>query len=55
MSARPAQGSIVVEASRENGGREVVQLPFQWPVTAPQTAKAQGEGELGAVALEVKP
>ncbi|NKI94447.1 DUF2271 domain-containing protein [Rhizobacter sp. SG703] len=51
----PGNYQLVVEAARENGGREVVRLPFDWPVKAPQTAKAQGEHELGAVALELKP
>ena len=46
---------LVVEAAREVGGRELVRLPFQWPPTAAQTLRAQGEHELGAIALEVKP
>lgn len=45
---------LVVEAARENGGREVLRLPFTWPAKA-QTARAQGEHELGAVVLDVKP
>jgi hypothetical protein len=56
LAALPAgEYQLVVEASRENGGREVLRLPLQWPPKAPQTAKAQGEGELGAVQLSVKP
>ncbi len=46
---------LVVEAAREVGGRELVRLPFQWPPAAAQTLRAQGEHELGAIALEVKP
>jgi hypothetical protein len=46
---------VVIEAARENGGREVLRLPLSWPVKAAQSAKAQGEGELGAVQLLVKP
>ncbi len=53
-SLPPGQYQVVVEASRENGGREVVRVPFQWPATA-QSAKSQGEGELGTVTLEIKP
>jgi hypothetical protein len=45
---------LVVEAARENGGREVLRVPFAWPAKA-QTARAQGEHELGAVVLDVKP
>lgn len=53
-SLPPGQYQVVVEASRENGGREVVRVPFQWPATA-QSAKSQGEAELGTVTLEIKP
>lgn len=51
----PGDYQIVVESARENGGREVLRLPLQWPVRNAQTARAQGEHELGAVALDVKP
>ncbi len=51
----PGDYQVVIEAARENGGREVLRLPLQWPVRAAQTARAQGEHELGAVALEAKP
>jgi hypothetical protein len=47
--------AVVVEAAREGGGREVVRLPFHWPPKAAQSARARGEHELGAIALEVKP
>ncbi|MFN3304390.1 MAG: DUF2271 domain-containing protein [Roseateles sp.] len=49
------QYELVVESSREAGGREVQRLPFTWPVKAAAEAKAQGEHELGAVQLIVKP
>jgi len=56
VKALPAGSyQLVVEAARENGGREVLHLPFDWPVKTTQTVKAQGEHELGAVALELKP
>lgn len=56
LAALPAGAyQLVVEASRENGGREVLRLPFEWPVKSAKTVKAQGEGELGAVTLELKP
>ena len=51
----PGDYQIVVESARENGGREVLRLPLQWPVRSARTARAQGEHELGAVALDVKP
>jgi hypothetical protein len=56
LSALPAGSyQMVVEAARENGGREVLRLPFEWPVKAAKSVKVQGEGELGAVTLELKP
>ena len=39
---------LVVEAAREDGGREVVRIPFQWPPKADQALKAPGQHELGA-------
>jgi hypothetical protein len=51
----PGNYEVVVEAARENGGREVVRVPFQWPLAKAASAQAKGEGELGVVALEVKP
>jgi hypothetical protein len=51
----PGQYEVVVEAARENGGREVVRLPFEWPVKRVQSAEAQGQGELGAVSIVAKP
>ncbi|WP_288392046.1 DUF2271 domain-containing protein [uncultured Herbaspirillum sp.] len=51
----PGDYLLMVEAAREVGGRELVKLPFQWPPKSPQSAKAQGNSELGAVALELKP
>ena len=46
---------VVVESSREAGGREVVRLPLQWPPKGPQKASAQGEHELGVVSLTAQP
>jgi hypothetical protein len=51
----PGRYEVVVEAARENGGRDVVRVPFEWPVTKAQSAKVQGDGELGTVAVEAKP
>jgi hypothetical protein len=46
---------LVVEAAREDGGRELVDIPFEWPVTAATPLKTQGKSELGAVTLLLKP
>ena len=51
----PGQYEVVVEAARENGGREVLRVSFDWPVKKAQSAKAQGQGELGTVTLDAKP
>ena len=42
---------LVVEAARELGGREAVRVPFRWG--APNTARASGSNELGAVSVTV--
>ncbi|WP_313346338.1 DUF2271 domain-containing protein [Stenotrophomonas sp.] len=51
----PGNYTLVVEAVREVGGRELLKIPFTWPATAPQTGKAQGSTELGLVTLSTKP
>ena len=43
--------TLVVEAARELGGREVVRVPFRWG--GPNTASASGSSELGAVRVAV--
>jgi hypothetical protein len=56
VAALPAgQYEVVVEAARENGGREVLRVPFEWPLKKAQSAKAQGQGELGTVAIDARP
>ena len=47
----PGQYTLVVEAAREVGGRELVRLPFAWPPKPGQTVSAAGKAELGAVSL----
>jgi len=49
------QYEMVVEAAREGGGREVLRLPFSWPAKSAQQSKVQGEHELGALQLSIKP
>ncbi|MET0384009.1 MAG: DUF2271 domain-containing protein [Burkholderiaceae bacterium] len=51
----PGRYEVVVEAARENGGREVLRVPFDWPVAKPQAAAAHGDGELAALTLEARP
>ena len=51
----PGQYTLVVEAVREVGGRELVRIPFHWPAKAAQSGKAQGSSELGAVTLAIQP
>ena len=45
---------LVVEASREAGGRELVKVPFTWTGKGKVAANAAGKEELGAVALEIQ-
>lgn len=51
----PGQYTLVVEAVREVGGRELLKIPFTWPAKAAETGSAQGSSELGAVSLTVSP
>ena len=51
----PGKYRLVVEAAREDGGRELLKLPFEWPVTAAATQQAQGSSELGIVTLTLSP
>lgn len=47
----PGNYTLVVEAAREVGGRELLRLPFAWPPKPKAVVKAQGNSELGAVSL----
>ena len=47
----PGNYTVVVEAARELGGREVVRVPFRWG--GPNTATASGTSELGAISVAV--
>lgn len=47
----PGQYTLVVEAAREVGGRELVRLPFAWPPKPGAGARAAGKAELGAVSI----
>lgn len=50
-SLSPGNYTLLVEAAREVGGREVVRLPFVWPPKPGATVSAKGNTELGAVTL----
>ena len=47
--------NLLVEASREGGGREVVKVPFTWGGKDGKLASAQGGHELGKISVQVKP
>jgi hypothetical protein len=46
--------TLVLEAARESGGREVVKLPFHWAGKGKASASAAGKHELGAVSLQIQ-
>lgn len=47
----PGNYTLLVEAAREVGGREVVRLPFAWPPRPGTVVRAAGSTELGAVTI----
>jgi hypothetical protein len=49
----PGDYTLVVEAAREVGGRELLKIPFKWGSAS--TGQAQGSSELGLVTLASKP
>lgn len=51
----PGTFHLVVEAAREVGGRELVRLPFEWPVVKQQQSTVSGKTELGEITLSVHP
>ena len=50
----PGEYTLVVEAAREVGGRELLKIPFDWK-GKPSNGSAQGKTELGKVTLAAKP
>lgn len=54
-SLPPGNYRLVVEAAREDGGRELLKLPFAWPAAAAKTETAQGSSELGLVTVTFTP
>ena len=51
---KPGSYTLVVEAAREVGGREVVKIPFTWTGKSGKGGAAKGASELGAVTLTIK-
>ena len=49
------QYSLVVEASREAGGHDLVKLPFSYSPAKPVTVSGKGDGELGDIRVTYKP
>ena len=43
--------TLVIEAAREVGGRELLRIPFSWPAKAGAGGRAAGKTELGAVTV----
>ena len=52
---KPGAYGLVVEAAREVGGRELLRIPFDWPIESTQHLDVQGEHELGLVKLDLNP
>jgi hypothetical protein len=50
----PGDYVLVIEASREVGGRELLRIPFSWPARAGAGGKAAGKTELGAVSVSFR-
>lgn len=49
----PGDYKIIVEASREVGGKEMVEIPFKWAPGTDATGSAAGKEELGAITLKI--
>lgn len=47
--------TLSIEASRENGGREVVKIPFNVPFDSEKSLSASGESELGEITVKLIP
>jgi hypothetical protein len=50
---KPGDYKLIVEAAREVGGREMVEIPFTWAPGAEASASASGKEELGAITLKL--
>ncbi|MBN7798078.1 DUF2271 domain-containing protein [Parahaliea mediterranea] len=52
---QPGQYRLLVEAAREVGGREMLEIPFQWPPAQGSEQRVAGGQELGEVVLTLQP
>lgn len=50
----PGQYTLLIEAAREVGGRELLRIPFTWPGRAGAGGRAAGTSELGAVSVSFR-
>lgn len=50
---KPGHYHLMIEASREVGGREMLSIPFQWPIKKDQNTTEEGQKELGKVTLQL--
>lgn len=50
-AAAPGEYTLVIEAAREVGGRELLRIPFTWPASAGAGGRAAGKTELGAISV----
>lgn len=51
----PGEYVLLVEAVREVGGREMLEIPFNWPPSGDEALTVKGEHELGQVSLTLSP
>ena len=50
----PGEYTLVIEAAREVGGRELLRIPFTWPAKAGAGGRAEGKSELGTVSVSFR-
>lgn len=51
----PGDYRLRIEAAREVGGRELLEIPFSWPLRQELTSEIGGNDELGRISLSIKP
>lgn len=51
----PGSYRLMVEAAREVGGRELVEIEFDWPVSAQRRLSGGGASELGSITMTLTP
>jgi hypothetical protein len=49
----PGEYFLFIEAAREVGGREVLKIPFIWPIENHFNSSVQGKKELGKITLSI--